>query len=113
MAGGICGGHMWQGGHGRGGGHVWWGSCMVVVYAWQGSAMQQGVPGRGVCGRRNSHCSGWYASYWNAFLLRNMFHSILSVFYIPFHSLYKIGVFPKWNRNSVNSANLINHLSVN
>ena len=24
--------------------------------------------GRGVRGRRDGHCSGWYASYWNAFL---------------------------------------------
>ena len=23
----------------------------------------------GVHGRRDGHCSGWYASYWNAFLL--------------------------------------------
>ena len=44
-------GCVWQGGmHGRG--HVWWG------HAWLG----------GMCGRRDGHCSGRYASYWNAFL---------------------------------------------
>ena len=35
-----------------------------------GRACQRGVRGReGVRGRRNGHCSGRYASYWNAFLL--------------------------------------------
>ena len=43
--------------HGRG--HVWQGVCMAG-----------GMHGRGVCmrGRRDGHCSGRYASYWNAFL---------------------------------------------
>ena len=27
--------------------------------------------------------------------------------------IWNIGVFPKWNRNSLNSANLINHLNMN
>ena len=35
---------------------------------WQG-----GMHGRGVHGRIDSHCSGRYASYWNAFLLLKMF----------------------------------------
>ena len=43
--------------HGRGacvaGRSMWWGGV------WQG----------GVRGRRDGHCSRWYASYWNAFLL--------------------------------------------
>ena len=62
------GGHVWKGGmHGRGG------MCGEDMrgrgYAWQG-----GIHGRRACvaggvhGRRNSHCSGQYASYWNAFL---------------------------------------------
>ena len=43
------------------------GACMVEgergrEHAWQG------VHGRGgMHGRRDGHCSGWYASYWNAF----------------------------------------------
>ena len=50
----MAGGHAWQGGmHGRG-------SCLTG----------------GVCGRRDGHCSGRHASYWNAFLsfmkLQNM-----------------------------------------
>ena len=27
-----------------------------------------GIFGGGMCDRKGSHCSGWYASYWNAFL---------------------------------------------
>ena len=52
----IAGGSAWQGGvrgwgmHGRGA-HVWRG-------------------GGGVHGRRDGHCNGRHASYWNAFLLR-------------------------------------------
>ena len=45
----IAGG-VHDSGHARWG-HVWWG------YMW-----------RGMRSRRNSHCSGQYASYWNAFL---------------------------------------------
>ena len=39
--------------------------------------LQGGMHGRGICmqggmrGRRNDHCSGRYASYWNAFLFLN------------------------------------------
>ena len=32
-------------------------------------AREQAWWGGGVCVRRDGHCSGWYASYWNAFLL--------------------------------------------
>ena len=47
------GGHAWQGSmHGGGGVHG------------QGRQFMVG----GMCGRRDGHCSGWYASYWNAFL---------------------------------------------
>ena len=27
----------------------------------------------GMCGRRDGHCSGQYASYWNAFLFMNIY----------------------------------------
>ena len=48
--------------------------------------MAGGVHGRGVCmaggggfrGRRDSHCSGQYASYWNAFL----FDSVSSIYFL-------------------------------
>ena len=66
-------GHAWQGGmhgggvHGRKGVHgrgcVWQGACMAGGHAWLGCAWQGGM-----CGRRNGHCSGRYASYCNAFL---------------------------------------------
>ena len=74
--GGACmvGGHVWQGvrcgwqgvhggggirGRGTcGGGHVWQGVCMA------GGCVAKG----GMRGRRDGHCSGRYASYWNAFL---------------------------------------------
>ena len=62
--------------HGRG-------ACVAGKHAWQGAYMAGGMHARqGVCvakglhcrgegmhGRRDDHCSGWYASYWNAFLL--------------------------------------------
>ena len=53
MAGGMHGGgdHAWRGGM-HGGGHVWQ---------------------RGVRSRRDGHCSGRYASYWNAFLFQQEF----------------------------------------
>ena len=55
---------------------MWQGACMVEG-AWQGgvygrwACMVGGVHGKGggVRGRRDGHCSGRYASYWNAFLL--------------------------------------------
>ena len=45
-------------------------ACMAGGHAWQGGrhgrvvCMVRG----GICDRRDSHCSGRYASYWNAFL---------------------------------------------
>ena len=42
-----------------GGGHAWWGACVVGGCAWQEGGMH--------C-VRDGHCSGRYASYWNAFL---------------------------------------------
>ena len=64
MAGGMHGGvHAWWGMHSRG--------CV-----WLGGMHGGGIHGRGcacmhvggVNGRRDGHCSRWYASYWNAFL---------------------------------------------
>ena len=50
------------------GGHV------VGRHACQGVCMAGGS----MCGRRNGHCSGQYASYWNAFFFKgemlNFFH---------------------------------------
>ena len=92
--GGMCGrgvGHAWWG-------HAWQGACVAgahvwqgVGHAWWGHAWQGGMHGGGVCvargmcgsgglawqegmcGRRNGHCSGRYASYWNAFLFGKFF----------------------------------------
>ena len=62
MKGDICGGLCaWQGGihgggmHGRG------------VHG-RGTCMAVGCVTGGMHGRRDGHCSGRYASYWNAFL---------------------------------------------
>ena len=105
VTGGMHGGrHAWQGGmlgrgvfmtggmHGRSvcgrgacmAGGVLWGACMA------------GVHGRGVCGRVcmppsryyeiRSIC-GWYASYWNAFLLKTTFSRLT-------HLLHKGGESP-------------------
>ena len=61
----------------HGGGHVWWGTCMVGGHVWQGVCMAGGMCGNGAC--MSCTCppsrhyeirsmSGRYASYWNAFL---------------------------------------------
>ena len=61
VVGGVHGrGHVWQRGiHGRGG------------MCGRGVCMAGGMRGRkgGMPARRDGHCSGRYASYWNAFLL--------------------------------------------
>ena len=53
-----------------------WGECMpgraCVPRGWGHAYLGGGVAG-GVRGRRDGHCSGRYASYWNAFLLRGHF----------------------------------------
>ena len=80
--GGVRGrGHVWQGV--CGGEHVWQGAgCGRCV--WQGVCVAGGVHGRGIhgrgvsgsggmCGRRDGHCSRRYVSYWNAFLLLDIF----------------------------------------
>ena len=48
---------QWGGGRGMYGGGMCGKGCMV------------GEVGGGVRGRRDGHCSGRYASYWNSFLL--------------------------------------------
>ena len=82
-------------------GHVWWGVWWGGIHGgvWQGAYIVGGVCGRGACmaggmhggrggmrgrghvwrggmhGRRDSHCSGRYASYWNAFLFQKLIAS--------------------------------------
>ena len=58
VAGGMHGGRACMAGSGHGGVE-----CVVVVVG----------EGGGVRGRRYGHCSGRYAFFWNAFLLRNEF----------------------------------------
>ena len=66
------------------GGHAWQGVCMAGgMYSragmhGRGCAWQGGIGGRDVDGssRRDGHCSGRYASYWNAFLLLLLFYRI-------------------------------------
>ena len=45
------------------------GACVAGVYMAGGHAWQGACLAGGVRGRRNGHCSGRYASYYNAFLL--------------------------------------------
>ena len=73
MVKGACmakGGHAWQRG-----GHAWWRRGMHGrEFAWQGACVAGGCAWQGgMCGRRDGHCSGRYASYWNALLLPNAF----------------------------------------
>ena len=67
------GGHVWwwwgwrvgdvHGGmHGKGGVCVWWGACMA----------REG---------RDGHCSGRYASYWNAFLFYSVCGQVIVIFF--------------------------------
>ena len=65
MARGTCMAREHGGMHGKG-------ACMIGVY----------VAG-GVCSRRDGHCSGWYASYWNAFL----FARYICEIYVPLYEL--------------------------
>ena len=77
------GGHAWQRGAAcmaKGGMHGEWGVCHEGGMHGEGGAYmaKEGMHGKGgMCGRgeggghvwQESHCSGRYASYWNAFLL--------------------------------------------
>ena len=44
-------------------GRAWLGACIAGGDVWQ-----RGCVARGMRGKRDGHCSGRYASYWNAFL---------------------------------------------
>ena len=63
-------GHAWQRGR------AWQGACVARGYVagdmcGRRACMAEGVHGKGgLCGRRDSRCSGRYASYWNAFLFK-------------------------------------------
>ena len=63
---GVC---AWQGAC-MAGGHAWKGMCMAGGHSWQGTCMEGGMCGRGVHDRYYDiwSMSGWYTSYWNAFL---------------------------------------------
>ena len=57
---------------GGGGMHGGGGACVAGGHAWQGCVVGEAYGGGGIMhGRRDGHCSGLYASYWNAFLLKN------------------------------------------
>ena len=81
-SGGVGGMHGCSGGmHGYSGGHVWllWGVCMVAprgacIVAPGGHAWLLWGGMRGVFDEIRS-MSGWYASYWNAFLFSVLFLS--------------------------------------
>ena len=50
------------------------GTCVAGACVAKGVCKAGGVRGRGgVHGRRDGHCSGQYASYWNAFLFTKVF----------------------------------------
>ena len=70
MRGGECAGWGACRGGMHGGGRAWQGACVA-----EGACMARGVRGKGaVHGRRDGHCSGQYASYWNAFLFNEYDH---------------------------------------
>ena len=48
------------------------GACMAGVMHDRGVCMAEGMHGRGMHARKDGHCSGRYASYWNAFLFKLM-----------------------------------------
>ena len=70
VRGGACvgGGACVIGGGMRGRGHAWQGTCVAGGggHAWLGGRCAWRG---GMRDRRDDHCSGRYASYWNAFLL--------------------------------------------
>ena len=84
--------------HGRWCGHAWWwacmtGACMAGAHVWPRSILE-GHAWWGVCmaggmhGRRDGHCSRWYASHCNALLLSLILLSIMEIihfFYVFFH----------------------------
>ena len=57
------------------------GMCGLVGHALQRGRMC--MAGRGMCGRRDGHCGGRYASYWNGFLLRKKNSTDICCFSFP------------------------------
>ena len=59
------------------------GGACIAGGCGRGACMSRGMCGRGACmaggmpGRRGGHCSGRYASYWNAFLFWHSFIRVL------------------------------------
>ena len=55
------------------------------------------MAGGGMHGTRDSHCSGWYASYWNAFFVYQFFVTLLTILYdvpiIPYEWKIKLTTF--------------------
>ena len=85
MAGGCMVGGVGPGGMHCGGvcgrGHAWRGGCMTGVHGGvcvaRGRALRGGAcVAWGMLGRRDGHCSGQYASYWNAFLSKILISSV-------------------------------------
>ena len=62
----VHGGCAWQGCVHGGDACMVWGEVCVVGDVHGGDVCMAG----GMRGGRDSHCSGWYASYWNAFLFQ-------------------------------------------
>ena len=54
-------------------GHAWQGVCVCVVGVMHGKG--------GVRGRRDGHCSGRYASHWNAFLFYSVSGQVIVIFF--------------------------------
>ena len=48
-----------------------------VGHVWQEGSAWPG--GGGLCGRIDGHCSGRYASYWNAFLLNDFNKVVMQI----------------------------------
>ena len=62
-------------------------ACMTGVCLWLGVGLCMAGGGMCVRNRRDDHCSGWYASYWNAFLFSLIFVASLLNINITLDSL--------------------------
>ena len=67
-------GHVWRGDM-HGWGHAWQGACVVGGMHGRRTCIAGGMHGRGHAWQEICHCSGWYTSYWNAFLFQFCFSS--------------------------------------
>ena len=67
------------------------GACVVGGVCMARGCMAGGVHGGvgGMRGRRDGHCSGWYASNWNAFLFTSLFH-FLTEFALKRHDVRRL-----------------------